>query len=62
MKGLVDKSMEIVTLMTEDLTKIKPTDPLIFVKRVSHKKRNSSDSSGKSPVKILWRFFIMNDR
>ena len=45
--------MGIVTLITEVLVKIKPTDPLIFVKRTVRKKRNCSDSSGNSPDQIL---------
>ena len=53
MKGRVDKPMGIVTLITEVLVKIKPTDPLIFVKRTVRKKRNCSDSSGNSPDQIL---------
>ena len=57
MKGLVDKSRGIVTLMTEVLTKIKTTDPLRLVKQVQeqvvHRKRNRSDSSDNSPVKEL---------
>ena len=53
MKGGVDKSMGIVTLITETLTKIKPTVSLIFAKREVCKKRNYSDSSGNSPTKIL---------
>ena len=40
MKGRVDKSMGIVTLIPEALTKIKPTETLIFSKRATHKKRN----------------------
>ena len=52
MKGRIDKSMGIVTLIVEDLDKIKPTDPLIFTKRATHKKRNYSDSSGNFPDKI----------
>jgi hypothetical protein len=39
MKGHVDKSMGIVTLLTELLTKIKPTNPLRLVKCEDHKKR-----------------------
>ncbi len=53
MNGRLDKSMGIVTLIPEVLTKIKPTDHLIFSKRVSRKKRNYSDSSGNSPAKVL---------
>jgi hypothetical protein len=53
MKGLVDKSMGIVTRIAESLARIKPTDPLRLDKRESHKKRNCSDSSGNSPAKIL---------
>ena len=46
MKDRVDKSMAIVTLITQSLAKINPTKPLRFAKRVARKKRNSSDSSG----------------
>jgi hypothetical protein len=53
MKGHVDKSMGIVTRITEGLTRIKPTDPLRLDKREPRKKRNCSDSSGNSPAKIL---------
>jgi hypothetical protein len=53
MKGRVDKSMGIVTRIAEDLTRIKSTDPLRLAKRETHKKRNCSNSSGNSPVKIL---------
>ena len=53
MKGRVDKSMGIVTHITEDLVRIKPTDPLRLDKRESHKKRNCSDSSGNSLANIL---------
>jgi hypothetical protein len=53
MKGLVDKSMGIVTHITETLARIKPTEPLRLDKRETHKKRNCSDSSGNSPTKIL---------
>ena len=53
MKGLVDKSMGIVTLIVEVLTGIKPTESLRLDKREDHKKRNCSDSSGNSPAKIL---------
>ena len=53
MKGGVDKSMGIVTLITETLAKIKPTVSLIFSKRAARKKGNYSDSSGDSPTKIL---------
>ena len=58
MKGRVDKSMGIVTLIPETLAKIKPANPLIFTKGEGHKKRNWSDSSGNSPVKILDSFFF----
>ena len=34
MKGRVDKSMGMVTLIAENLAKIKPTESLIFTKRV----------------------------
>ena len=40
MKGSVDKSMGIVTLIPETLAKIKPTEPLILAKRAARKKRN----------------------
>jgi hypothetical protein len=53
MKDLVDKSIGIVTRNAEALARIKPTDPLRLDKREAHKKRNCSDSSGNSPVKIL---------
>jgi hypothetical protein len=53
MKGLVDKSMGIVTHITKVLVRIKPTDPLTLDKREARKKRNYSDSSGNSPAKIL---------
>jgi hypothetical protein len=53
MKDLVDKSMGIVTHIAEALARIKPTEPLRLDKRESQKKRNCSDSSGNSPVKIL---------
>jgi hypothetical protein len=52
MKGLVDKSMGIVTRIPEGLARIKPTETLRLDKRESLKKRNS-DSSGISPAKIL---------
>jgi hypothetical protein len=53
MKNLVDKSMGIVTRIAEVLARIKPTEPLRLDKREARKKRNCSDSSGNSPVKIL---------
>ena len=53
MKGLVDKSMGIVTHITEALARIKPTESLRLDKREVRKKRNYSDSSGNSPAKIL---------
>ena len=40
MKGSVDKSMGIVTLIPETLAKIKPTEPLILAKRAARKKQN----------------------
>jgi hypothetical protein len=52
MKGHVDKSMGIVTHITEALDRIKPTDPLTLAQCETHKKRNFSDFSGNSPVKI----------
>jgi hypothetical protein len=53
MKDRVDKSMGIVTRIAEALTTIKPTESLRLPKRETRKKRNCSDSSGNSPVKIL---------
>jgi len=53
MKDRVDKSMGIVTRITEDLDRIKPTESLRLAKRESRQKRNCSDSSGNSPAKIL---------
>jgi hypothetical protein len=53
MKDRVDKSMGIVTRIPETLDRIHATDPLRLVKCEAHKKRNCSDSSGNSPVKIL---------
>ena len=53
MKDRVDKSIGIVTHITEVLAKIKPTEPLRLAKRDARKKRNCSDSSGNSPDKIL---------
>jgi hypothetical protein len=53
MKGRVDKSMGIVTRIAEALAKIKPTETSRLANRESRKKRNCSDSSGNSPVKIL---------
>jgi hypothetical protein len=53
MKFRVDKSMGIVILIPEDLTEIKVTETLRFVKCSTRKKRNCSDSSGNSPDKIL---------
>jgi hypothetical protein len=53
MKGLVDKSMGIVTRIPEALVRIKPTEPLRLDKREARQKRNFSDSSGNSPAKIL---------
>ena len=44
MKDRVDKSMGIVTHITDVLATIKPTDPLRLAKREDHKKRNYSDS------------------
>jgi len=52
MKDRVDKSMGIVTRITEDLDRIKPTESLRLAKRESRQKRNCSDSSGNSPVKL----------
>jgi hypothetical protein len=53
MKDHVDKSMGIVTRIGEALSKIKPTQSSRLTKREDRKKRNCSDSSGNSPVKIL---------
>ncbi len=53
MKDLVDKSMGIVTRMSETLARIKPTEPLRIANREARKKRNCSGSSGNSPAKIL---------
>jgi hypothetical protein len=53
MKGLVEKSMGIVTRIAEALTRIKSTEPLRLDKCETHKKRNCSDSSGNSPDIIL---------
>ncbi len=53
MKGLVDKSMGIVTHIADTLARIKPTTPSRLDKREDRKKRNFSDSSGNSPAKIL---------
>jgi hypothetical protein len=39
--------------VAEALTTIKPTESLRLPKREARKKRNCSDSSGNSPVKIL---------
>ena len=49
MKDHVDKSMGIVTHITETLASIKPTEPLRLAKREARKKRNCS--SGNSPPK-----------
>jgi hypothetical protein len=40
MKGHVDRSMGIVTLIVEDLAKIKPTEPLRLPKPAARRKRN----------------------
>ena len=53
MKDCVDRSIGIVTHITETLGKIKDTEPLRLDKRETHEKRNCSDSSGNSPAKIL---------
>ena len=45
MKDRVDKSMGIVTLITEDLGNIKPTDPLTLANQTVLRKRNWSDSN-----------------
>ncbi len=52
-KDHVDKSMRIVTHITEVLGRIKPTESLRLVMCEAHKKRNCSDSSGNPPAKIL---------
>ena len=44
MKDRVDKSMGIVTRITEALARIKPTEPLRLANRESRQKRNCSDS------------------
>ena len=46
MKDHVDESMGIVTVIVEDLAKIKHTESSRFSKRAAHQKRNYSDSSG----------------
>jgi hypothetical protein len=62
MKDLVDKSMGIVTRIVEVLVRIKSTEPLRLTKREAHKKRNCSDSSGNSPVKILASLCVCKKR
>ena len=62
MKDREDKSMGIVTLIEEVLDKIKPSDPLIFTKRSTRKKRKCSDSSGNSPAKICFFLFIIRGK
>ncbi len=52
MKDRVDKSMGIVTHIAEALARIKLTDPLRLAKREARKKRNWSDSSGNSPIRV----------
>jgi hypothetical protein len=52
-RGMKDKSMVIVTRISEDLVRIKPTDRLRLTKREARKKGKYSGSSGNSPVKIL---------
>ena len=47
MKGHVN-NLGIVTLIVEVLTKINPTESLIFAKRSTCTKRNYSESSGNS--------------
>ena len=47
MKGRLNKSMGIVTLITEVLAKIKPTEPLIF------DKSSSSHETKQIPQVIL---------
>ncbi len=61
MKDRVDKSMGIVTRIVEDLSRIKPTESLRLVKREVRKKRNCSDPSGNSPVKILGYLHDVHD-
>jgi hypothetical protein len=58
MKDHVDKSMGIVTRITEALVRIKPTEPLRLAKREARKKRNCSDSSGNYPDKILTSRYV----
>ena len=55
MKDHVDKSMGIVSRLAEALARIKPTEPLRLAKREARKKRNWSDPSGNSPVKIPYK-------
>jgi hypothetical protein len=43
-----DKSRGIEIHMTDDLTKINPTDPLILAKQAERRNLNCSDSSGIS--------------
>ena len=53
MKDRVEKSIGLVTYITEVLAKIKPTESLRLANREDRKKRNCSDSCGNSPAKIL---------
>ena len=62
MKDRVDKSMRIVTHITEVLVKIKPTDPLRLTKRTALKKRNCSDSSGNSAKTLASRYAYKKNR
>ena len=55
MKGRIDKSMGIVTLIAEALAEIKPTEPLTLAKRAARKKRNCS---GSSPGNYRFELFM----
>jgi hypothetical protein len=61
MKGRVDKSMGIVTHITETWVRITPTDPLRLAECEARKKRNCSDSSGNFPTKILVVYPCISD-
>ena len=50
-KGHVDKSRGMETLIAEELVQIKPTEPLRWAKQAARRKRSWSDSSGNSPAK-----------
>ena len=58
MKDHVDKSMGIVTRIVEAFPRIKPAESLRLVEREARQKRNCSDSSGNSPVKILTSGYV----